>query len=334
MASSTINSIREHVPEIATEDQEHRPVAIDIRELSRRYNDQPAVRELSLQIQSGEVFGLLGHNGAGKTTTIRLLTGLIAPDSGSSRVLGMDSMTHGADIRARTGVLTETPALDSRLTGRENLQFFADFFDIDPSRARQRIDFLIDAFDLNERESDRVGSYSRGMHQRLALARAMLHEPELLLLDEPTPGLDPIATRIVHLMIRAFRSEGGTVLLCTHNLEEAERLCDRVAVLERGQLIAIGNPRELTSRIVDQQIEIEIAPRYRDRARTAIIGAVPGVTVAAAENLVRVDGVPRERIPDLVQALAGAGIPVYRVTPRVSSLEDVYFALHEDGRAS
>jgi ABC-2 type transport system ATP-binding protein len=311
--------------------REQDSLAIDIENLSRSFEDQPAVVDLSLRIRTGEVFGLLGHNGAGKTTTIRMLTGLINPTSGMCRVLGMDPRTSGSEIRSRTGVLTETPALDSRMTGKENLQFFAEFFNIEPNRAHQRIEFLIDAFELQEYDQARVATYSRGLHQRLALARAMLHEPELLLLDEPTPGLDPVATRIVHLMIRAFRSEGGTVLLCTHNLEEAERLCDRVGVLERGRLLAVGNPAELTQRITDQQVEIEIASRFRDRAMRAISEALPDVRIATNDHVVRVDGLPRDRIPELVEALAGAKVPVYRVEPRGSSLEDVYFALHERG---
>jgi ABC-2 type transport system ATP-binding protein len=322
-------------PIIATspvDEPEIRSIAIDIENLTRSFNGESAVRDLSLQIFTGEVFGLLGHNGAGKTTTIRMITGLIAPTAGRSTILGLDSRTQGQQIRARTGVLTETPALDSRLTGRENLQFFADFFGIERSRARKRIDFLIDAFELHDREHERVAAYSRGMHQRLALARAMLHDPELLLLDEPTPGLDPVAMRVVHLMIRAFRSDGGTVLLCTHNLEEAERLCDRVAVLEQGQLIALGNPDELTAMIADQQIEIEIAPELRDEAQRAILSVVPDATVAAAGKLVRIDGAPREQIPEIVAALTRAGVPMFRLTPRVSTLEDVYFALHESSR--
>ena len=329
--TSTQTENPNHAVFAATEaEQEPGSVAIDMQNLSRSYGQVPAVNDLNLQINAGEVFGLLGHNGAGKTTTIRMLTGLITPDSGTSRVLGLDPRDSGGAIRARTGVLTETPALDSRLTGRENLQFFADFFELEPGRARQRIDFLIDAFELQRHEQDRVSTYSRGMHQRLALARAMLHEPALLLLDEPTTGLDPVATRVVHLMIRAFRSEGGTVLLCTHNLEEAERLCDRVGVLERGHLIAMGDPKELASRVADQQVEVEIAPRYRERAVQAVSDALPDVRIAATAKLIRVDGLPRDQIPTLVDALANARVPVYRVGPRVSSLEDVYFALHEE----
>jgi ABC-2 type transport system ATP-binding protein len=305
--------------------------AVFAEQLSKQYSDNLALDSLDLEIPLGEVFGLLGHNGAGKTTTIRLLTGLISPTSGTSHVLGLESISKGSEIRARTGVLTENPALDSRLTGRENLIYYADFFGIEPSRAARRIDFLIDAFDLNDRDHERVGTYSKGMHQRLALARAMLHEPEVLLLDEPTSGLDPVASRVVHLMINAFRSDGGSVLLCTHNLEEAERLCDRVAVLEHGRLIATGKPKDLTSRISEQQVEIEIAPGHDSAARCAALKVVPGAVIAVTGNLLRVEGIPRERIPELVDALAAEGVRVYRVSPRVASLEDVYFALLDGG---
>ena len=303
---------------------------IEAEQLSRAFGKTRAVDELDLRIPAGQVFGLLGHNGAGKTTTIRLLNGLITPTAGSATVLGLDPVTHGDEIRVHTGVLTETPALDSRLTGRENLSYFADLFEIDPSRARTRIDFLIDAFELTDRESDRVSTYSKGMHQRLALARAMLHEPEILFLDEPTSGLDPVATRVVHLMINAFRSEGGAVFLCTHNLDEAERLCDRVAVLEHGRMIASGSPRELTARVTEQQVEIEVGPGSDGPACAAARAAAPGATIGLTGNLLRIDGVTRAGIPKVVDALTNANVSVYRVTPRVISLEDVYFALHED----
>jgi ABC-2 type transport system ATP-binding protein len=181
--------------------------------LSKEFGDNLAVDNLDLEIPAGEVFGLLGHNGAGKTTTLRLLNGLLAPSGGSARVLGLCSEAQGTEIRARTGVLTETPALDSRLTGLENLSFFADFFGMSAQRAKRRISYLLDAFDLTDRANDRVETYSRGMHQRLALARTMLHDPEVLFLDEPTSGLDPIATRMVHVMINASRSDGRTVFL-------------------------------------------------------------------------------------------------------------------------
>jgi ABC-2 type transport system ATP-binding protein len=301
--------------------------------LSKEFGDNLAVDNLDLEIPAGEVFGLLGHNGAGKTTTLRLLNGLLAPSGGSARVLGLCSETQGTEIRARTGVLTETPALDSRLTGLENLSFFADFFGMSAQRAKRRISYLLDAFDLTDRANDRVETYSRGMHQRLALARTMLHDPEVLFLDEPTSGLDPIATRMVHVMINASRSDGRTVFLCTHNLEEAERLCDRVAVLEHGRIIALGSPRQLTSRVAEQQVEIEIARGCAEHAKATVLRAVPGVTVAASDNLVRVDGLPASRIPVVVDTLSSNGIPIFRVTPRKISLEDVYFALHRRERA-
>jgi ABC-2 type transport system ATP-binding protein len=249
--------------------------AVVTESLTRRFGEKVAVNDLTLEIAHGEVFGLLGHNGAGKTTTIRLLAGLLSPSSGSARVLGLSPETDGSEIRSRTGVLTETPALDGRLTGRENLRYFADFFSLGDARARKRIDYLLDAFELTDSAHSRVHTYSRGMHQRLALARAMLHDPEILFLDEPTSGLDPIATRMVHLMINATRSDGRSVFLCTHNLEEAERLCDRVAVLEHGRIIALGSPRELTSRVTDQQVEIETGPGCAEQARLAAVAAAP-----------------------------------------------------------
>lgn len=303
--------------------------AVVTDQLSRRFRDHLAVNDLDLVVPAGEVFGLLGHNGAGKTTTIRLLNGLLRPSSGSAHVLGLSPETHGNEIRALTGVLTETPALDGRLTGRENLQYFADLFGMTREQAKMRIDYLLDAFELIDRQHERVATYSRGMHQRLALARAMLHDPEILFLDEPTSGLDPVATRLVHLMINSYRSDGRSVFLCTHNLEEAERLCDRVAVLQHGQIIAQGSPRQLTSRVSEQQVEIEVAPDCAERARDAALVAVPNATVVATANLVRIDGLPRGKVPVVVDALASAGIPVFRVSPRVISLEDVYFALHQ-----
>jgi ABC-2 type transport system ATP-binding protein len=302
---------------------------IAVRGLTRLFGERTALNDLHLDVAQGEVFGLLGHNGAGKTTTIRILNGLLAPTSGSVSVLGLDPTTSGTEIRARTGVLTATPALDGRLTGRENLAFYAELFGIPPARARRRIDFLIQAFDLEARERDPVSTYSRGMHQRLALARAMLHEPDVLFLDEPTNGLDPVAIRIVHLMIRAFRSDGGTVFLCTHNLEEAERLCDHVAILEQGHMIACGTPRELSRRIGGQHIEIEVANGSTEHARCTLQVAAPDAVVHANGQQLQIEGVRRELIPRLVEALTREGIPVFRVSPRAATLEDVYFSLHE-----
>ncbi|MEJ2732833.1 MAG: ABC transporter ATP-binding protein [Anaerolineae bacterium] len=301
--------------------------------LSRHFGEVVAVDHLDLQVYPGEVFGFLGHNGAGKTTTVRLLNGVLAPDSGTARVLELDPLDDGPALRRRTGVLTETPSLDERLTGRENLEIYAELYDVPRSQVRGRVAFLLEAFELDHRADDKVGGYSRGMKQRLALARALLHEPEILFLDEPTAGLDPVATRHVHDMItRLSHQEQRTVFLCTHNLTEAQKLCARVAVLEHGRLVALGTPSELARKLGrSQRLEIEVAPEGVSTTLD-VLQRTAGMADPTAENgTISVVGAEREAIPDLVAALVEAGVRVYRITPQEPSLEDVYFALHDEG---
>ncbi|MCB0003546.1 MAG: ABC transporter ATP-binding protein, partial [Anaerolineae bacterium] len=220
-------------------------------DLGRRFGETVAVSQLELTVQAGEVFGFLGHNGAGKTTTIRMLNGILTPTTGSARVLGLDPMVDGTQLRSRTGVLTETPSLDERLTGRDNLTIYADLYRVPKDEVQARVDELLTGFDLIDRADDKAGGYSKGMKQRLALARTLLHKPEILFLDEPTSGLDPVAARQVHEMIlQTTRQQGHTVFLCTHNLVEAQRLCDRVGVMEHGKLVALGSPRDLARQLV------------------------------------------------------------------------------------
>jgi ABC-2 type transport system ATP-binding protein len=196
--------------------------------LTRRFADTLAVDDLTLDVYPGEVFGFLGHNGAGKTTTVRLLNGVLTPSAGQARILGLDPMADGPALRRQTGVLTETPSLDERLTARVNLSLYADLYGVPKAEVKHRVDALLAAFDLTERADDKVGEYSKGMRQRLALARTVVHEPTLLFLDEPTAALDPVAARQVHEMILRTAREGRTVFINTHNLVEAQRLCDRV----------------------------------------------------------------------------------------------------------
>jgi ABC-2 type transport system ATP-binding protein len=303
--------------------------------LTRRFGGVVAVDGLSLEVQVGEVFGFLGHNGSGKTTTVRLLNGVLVPDGGTARVLGFEPVGDGPALRRRTGVLTETPSLDERLTGRENLAIYADLYDVPREEISRRVGDLLATFELAHRADEKAGGYSKGMKQRLALARALLHEPELLFLDEPTTGLDPVATRRVHEMITHLSHERRTVFLCTHNLAEAQSLCDRVAVLEHGRLVALGTPTELARQLGRSlRLEIEVAP---DGVLAAldVLEATLGVVEPAPENgTLTVVGADREAIPGLVAALAAAGIRIYRVTPQEPSLEDVYFALHGEERAS
>ncbi len=303
---------------------------IAVSGLIRRFGDVVAVDGLTLEIYPGEVFGLLGHNGAGKTTTVRLLNGLLAPDSGSARVLGQVPLHDGPVLRRRTGVLTETPSLDERLTGRENLEIYAELYGVPRSEVPGRIESLLEGFELTHRADEKAGDYSKGMKQRLALARALLHEPDILFLDEPTSGLDPVGARRVHELISQLSQEQHrTVLLCTHNLAEAQKLCGRVAVLEHGRLVALGTPAELARRLGrSQRLEIDVAPEQVPGA-LAVLEARFGAIESPPENgMILVTGADRERIPALVAELVGAGIRIYGITPRVPSLEDVYFALH------
>jgi ABC-2 type transport system ATP-binding protein len=309
--------------------------AIIAKELSRSFGDLVAVDDLTLEIQAGEVFGFLGHNGAGKTTTVRLLNGILAPTGGTARVLGLEPLSEGPSLRRRTGVLTETPSLDERLTGRENLEIYAQIYGVARSAIASRTAELLERAELETRADEKVGDYSRGMKQRLALSRALLHQPEILFLDEPTSGLDPVATRRVHeLILRLSRKEGRTVFLCTHNLVEAQSLCDRVAVLEHGRLVALGTPAELAQQLGRSlRLEIEIEPGDLKAAARVIRSLLAGVEPETEGDTLTVVGAQRDQIPELVGALIAQGVRIYRVAQQEPSLEDVYFALHGEGEA-
>lgn len=300
-------------------------VAIITHELTRRFAQTVAVDHLTLTVYAGEVFGLLGHNGAGKTTTVRLLNGVLAPSAGSARVLGLDPVSDGPALRQQTGVLTETPSLDARLTARENLAIYAELYNV--PNAAARVAELLEMFHLSDRADEKAGGYSKGMQQRLALVRTLLHNPRILFLDEPTAGLDPVAARQVHeLILRLSRQEDRTVLLCTHNLVEAQQLCDRVAVLQHGRLLAMGASAELARQAGrSQHLFIEVAPADEPMAHALL--KPEGSLVIPSPGLLEIQGIDREMIPRLVTALASAGVRIYRVAAQEPTLQDVYFAL-------
>ncbi len=299
--------------------------------LTRHFGELVAVDHLTLEVQAGEVFGFLGHNGAGKTTTVRLLNGVLAPTSGTARVLGLAPMEQGPALRRRTGVLTETPSLDERLTGRENLEIYAALYGVPRREIAARVKELMEVFQLDDRADEKAGDYSKGMKQRLALARALIHRPELLFLDEPTSGLDPVATRMVHDMITHLsHDEDRTVFMCTHNLVEAQKLCDRVAVLEHGKLVAVGTPAELGRKLGrSQRLELEVAPGDEEAALRLLTEA-PGVSAHRENGTIVAAGAQWAAIPGLVTSLASAGVHIYRVAPQEASLEDTYFALQQE----
>jgi ABC-2 type transport system ATP-binding protein len=307
-------------------------IVIETTNLSKRFGAVTAVDHLNLTICQGEIFGFLGHNGAGKTTTIRLLNGVLEPNGGAARVLNLTPLADGPTLRQRTGVLTETPSLDERLTGRENLAIYADLYGVPPQQAAGRVAELLATFDLSDRAEEKVSGYSKGMKQRLALARALLHQPEILFLDEPTSGLDPVATRQVHRLItRLSREQGRTIFICTHNLAEAQQLCDRVGVMENGRLLTIGAPTELTRQMQKAlRLELEVAENDRE-AVLEQIGRM-GLTAENGQGNGRwlISGAQYTAIPDLLADLVQAGARVYRLNPQEPTLADVYFALHEE----
>ena len=307
---------------------------ITINQLSRHFKETVAVDNLSLEVHAGEIFGFLGHNGAGKTTTVRLLNGVIEATSGSMCVLGLDPQEDGPKLRARTGVLTETPSMDERLTAWHNLSIYADLYGVPRADVSKRIKELLTEFDLVDRAQERVGGYSKGMKQRLALARALLHNPELIFLDEATTGLDPVSSHHVNELIkRMARREGCTVFMCTHNLVEAQRLCDRVAILEHGRLVALGSPSELTRQYVRRlEVELEVAEEQIPAAKE-VLQNMPELVIGEPyqpNGSLIVTIQKQDSIPDLLASLVQNHIRVYRLAPQDADLEQVYFTLHEE----
>lgn len=309
---------------------------IQITNLSRSFGENKAVDNLSLEVNTGEIFGFLGHNGAGKTTTVRLLNGIYSPTSGGSRVLGIDPQVDGPALRAKTGVLTETPSLDERLSGYENLAYYAELFALPQEEIKARINDLLSEFGLEKQANDKVGTYSKGMKQSLALARALIHKPKVLFLDEPTSSLDPVAARHVTDMIeRLTRREGCTVFLCTHNLVEAQKLCDRVAVMQHGQLKALGTPAELTQQYIKRlNIELEVSEPHIEKTIDILL-ANPRLVLnppVIEKNLLVVTVSGRDAIPEILSLLTSKDISVYRLNPQEVNLEEVYFALNGESK--
>ncbi|HXX62051.1 MAG TPA: ABC transporter ATP-binding protein [Candidatus Sulfotelmatobacter sp.] len=300
-------------------------VAVRAVGLGRRFGAQWALRGVDLELARGEVFGLLGPNGAGKTTTVRLLSALIAPTEGRAWIDGLDVIADAEAVRARIGVLTETPGLYERLTAVQNLEFFGRLHALAPAVRRERMERLLRLFDLWDRREGLVGTFSKGMKQKLAIARALLHEPSVLFLDEPTAALDPEAAFVVREAIAALKGQGRTIVLCTHNLDEAERLCDRIGFL-RTSLLRLDSPSRLRGLAGKAVLEVQLAtPSPADLvARVQARPEVRGVEAAGSILDISVDDLTRDT-PDLVRTLAGAGAAILGVRTRTASLEDVYF---------
>ena len=301
--------------------------------LGRRFGDYVAVDDVNVDIARGEVFGVLGPNGAGKTTTLRLLTGLVAPTSGRAEVAGL-AVAHAPErVRGKVGILTETPGLYARLDAVENLRFYADVHGI--RDAMPKIRGYLERFGLWSRRHEPVGSFSKGMRQKLAIARAVLHDPEVVFLDEPTSALDPESSRVVRDLVEELRAAGRTIVLCTHNLDEAERLCDRIGVLKR-TLLHVDTPKALRRKLYGHRVEIDTLGAIPAEVLDALRG-LDGVREAqprrGAEGCVASIADPRTDTPRIVALLVARGVPILRVAEQARSLEDVYLDLLREGGA-
>ena len=318
---------------VASSDVKRSGPALSARGLSKRFGDRVAFEDVSLEIGYGEVFGFLGPNGAGKTTTVRTLGTLLAPTSGSATVAGIPlTPENGVEIRRRISIMPESPGLYLRLSVAENLACFADLYEAhDPN---DRVGHALRAVNLADRAKDPCGTLSKGLRQRVALARALLSDPEVLFLDEPTTGLDPVATRDVHELLDGLRQRGVTIFLTTHRLEEAERLCDRVAILNT-TLRTIGRPDELREELFAKTLIVRTVVPLLVPSR--VFAGLPGVdswhqdgpaayVLAVSESAIAA--------PAVTRALVAAGADVLSISESYHSLEDVYLELiDEDNEA-
>jgi ABC-2 type transport system ATP-binding protein len=307
-------------------------LAIRTHHLTRHFASVCAVDDLALAIPRGIVFGFLGPNGSGKTTTIRLLLGLIQPTAGSASVLGFDVAREAAEVRGRTGALLEHTGLYERLSAEANLDYHARIARMRDADRQARVRELLTQIGLWERRREPIRDWSRGMKQKLAVARALLHRPPLVFLDEPTAGLDPVAAAALRDDLAGLaRKEGTTVFLTTHNLTEAERLCHRVAVVRNGKLLADGAPEDLRARSAPSTTPVTVVGRGIDARIASAIAARPGVAAASTTA----DGLAIELtgaadVASIVAALVAAGVAIEEVRRPRATLEDLFLDLVED----
>lgn len=297
---------------------------IQTHNLTKKFGDLTAVDNLTLEVRPGEVFGFLGPNGAGKTTTVRMLTCLIGPTAGEATVNGLRVGRDDTAIRRCVGILTETPGLYDRLSAEKNLTIFARLYEV--KDVPGQVDKYLRLLGLWERRDDEAGSFSKGMRQKLAICRALLHEPPVLFLDEPTSGLDPEAARLVRDFIEDIKKQGRTIFMCTHNLDEADRLCDRIGVMKQ-RLLTVDTPANLRQKLFGRTVVFHL--RCADDSVAALVKSFPFVRdVRQVDNklVVGLDD-PETHNPTLIRALVQAGADVQFVGELKHSLEDVYLSL-------
>jgi ABC-2 type transport system ATP-binding protein len=292
--------------------------------LTKTFSDTLAVDGLNLDVAEGEVFGFLGPNGAGKTTTVRMLTSLIAPTSGSAIVNSYRVGEQDTEIRRSVGILTETPGMYDNLSAFFNLEVYANLYEVkDP---KGQVEKYLRMLGLWDRRQDEAGTFSKGMKQKLAIARALLHEPRILFLDEPTAALDPEASRLVHDFILDVKKQGRTIFLCTHNLDEADRLCDRVGVFKT-RLLVVDTPTNLRSQLFGRKVVFHLI--QSDETTASLVGDLPYVHEAKIVDnklVVTLDD-PESHNPEIIRLLVNKGVDIQFVGELRHSLEDVYLQL-------
>ena len=300
---------------------------IHTENLTKKFNKAVAVQDLTLDVAEGEVFGFLGPNGAGKTTTVRMLTSLIGPTSGSAMISGFRLGQQDTEIRRSVGILTETPGMYDNLSAEYNLRIFAELYEV--KEVKGQIDKYLKMLGLYERRSDTTGTFSKGMKQKLAIARALLHEPRVLFLDEPTAGLDPEAAHLARDFIAKLKKEGRTIFLCTHNLDEADRLCDRVGVFKTHMLV-VDTPANLRKSVFGRKVVFHLRIAEEHFARPVReLSFVREVKIVDNKLVVMLDS-PETQNPDVVRTLVGAGADLQFVGELRHSLEEVYLELVKD----
>jgi ABC-2 type transport system ATP-binding protein len=297
---------------------------IHTENLTKKFGNVPAVENLNLEIKEGEVFGFLGPNGAGKTTTVRMLSSLIGPTSGTATVAGFTVGKQNIEIRRNIGLLTETPGMYDNLSAETNLRIFAELYEVKDISGQ--VEKYLKMLGLWERRSDAAGTFSKGMKQKLAIARALLHEPRLLFLDEPTSGLDPEASHLVREFISELKREGRTIFLCTHNLDEADRLCDRIVVFKT-RLLVVDTPANLRASIFGRKVIFHL--RTSDEKMVQALRALPFVREARLvdNKLVVTLENPEDHNPEIVRLLTGMDADIQFVGELRHSLEEVYLQL-------
>jgi ABC-2 type transport system ATP-binding protein len=305
---------------------------IETNDLTKYFDGFKAVDGVSLTVRPGQILALLGQNGAGKTTTVRMLTALLNPTRGWARVNGYDVVRQAVNVRASVGVLTEQHGLYVRMTGLEYLNFFGEIYRLNPAARQLRINYLLDYFGLSEAAHKRVGEYSKGMRQKLALARALMHEPPVLLLDEPTSAMDPESARLVRDEISRLKSSQRTIVICTHNLVEAESLADIIAIIYRGRILLSGTLDELKEQILGPvEFEAQLSQPWQ----------IDGLTLPEGVTLSENNGSrlrfhverPQESNPSLLHRLAEIQAPVVTLQEVPRSLEQVYLKVMADTQA-